>query len=97
METINFKVRANCSFLTSSWSSSFFFGGGGNGGGGNGGGACGIASGLGANALTSSAVLTWSAVPGAVSYGIELEDASGNSPFIFQSATVLGLAIPPRV
>ena len=86
-----FKVRTNCSFLTSSWSSSFFFGGGGNGGGGNGGGACGIASGLGANALTTSAVLTWSAVPGAVSYGIELEDASGNSPFIFQSATVLGL------
>ena len=86
-----FKVRSNCSFLTSSWSSWFFFGGSGTGGGGNGGGTCGIASGLGANALTTSAVLTWSAVPGAVSYGIELEDASGNSPFIFQSATVVGL------
>lgn len=94
-----FKVRANCSFLTSAWSSSYFFGsngsggnGGGNNGGGNGGGNCGIASGLGANALTNSAVLSWSAVPGAVSYGIEVEDASGNASFLFQSATVSGLS-----
>lgn len=95
-----FKVRANCSFLTGAWSSSLFFGSGGNGGGnngnggngGNGGGNCGVASGLGANALTNSAVLSWSAVPGAVSYGIEVEDASGNAAFIFQSATVSGLS-----
>lgn len=94
-----FKVRTNCPGGRSDWSAYFFFtpGNGNNGGGGTG--SCDLPTGLVVSNITNDgANLSWTAVPGALQYEVEVEDAENTPAFQFNIVTsettvsVLGLA-----
>jgi Fibronectin type III domain/Secretion system C-terminal sorting domain len=86
-----YKVRANCSNGSSDWSGWLIFNTGGaistgNGGGTNG---CSIPVALTATPDNSAMLLSWSAVPGAISYLLEIEDADNNpTPFELTAASL---------
>ena len=85
-----FKVRSICSGDKSDWSGNVFFTLTGSGGGGNGGGnptgSCGVPEGLAASAITTtSALLSWNSVPGALRYEVEVEDDENTAAFAFNA------------
>lgn len=79
-----FKVRARCGGDKSDWSDWLFFNAAssGNGGGGSGSGPCAIPAQLSAVVAGGVATLSWSAIPGATQYYIEVEDEQ-NQPSNF--------------
>ncbi len=99
-----FKVKSKCSAGNSDYSAWFFFGAGaGNGGGGNGGGnptgSCGIPTALtAANITSTTALLSWASVPGALRYEVEVEDDENTPAYEFDAISmdtaimVIGLA-----
>jgi hypothetical protein len=76
-----YKVRANCANGKSDWSAWLVFHASTGATGSSTGGACSIPTGLNTTNTTiaGTALLHWNAVPGALSYRIEAEDASGNN------------------
>ncbi len=97
-----FKVKSKCSTGSSEYSAWFFFGAGPNGSGNNGGGGtgtCDIPSDLQVTELTTtSAMLSWGAVPGALRYEVEVEDDENTPAYSFNAITantsvmIIGLA-----
>ena len=78
-QNYKFKVRTRCGSDKSDWSEWVFFG---SSTGGNGSSSCQVPTGLGISIDSTGAKLSWTAVPGATSYGIEIENGSGNSSFL---------------